>query len=76
MKSEPRTRFWFEATAASMSGALLILTVFWRDWIELVFKVNPDRGSGVAEGSVVILSFLATALFTAAASRHLARLNS
>lgn len=44
-----RRRFWFEAILASLTGVLTGLTLIYPDWIEIVFGINPDRGSGAIE---------------------------
>ena len=41
-----RRRFWVEVILGSISLALLALTLITREWIELLFGVDPD---GVAE---------------------------
>jgi hypothetical protein len=51
-----RGRFWVEAAGSSVSAVLLAVTVTWPSWIELAFGVDPDRGSGVVEWFVVIIS--------------------
>jgi hypothetical protein len=30
-----------------------VVTLFWHDWIEAVFRVDPDQGKGSAEWLVV-----------------------
>lgn len=47
-----RARFWFEIVAAVASGSLAVLTVFWRDWIE-VTGWDPDAHNGTVEWLVV-----------------------
>ncbi len=59
-----RSRFWLEATLAAASGALLVLTLVWHDWIELVLRVDPDHG----DGSLELLAVLALLLAASAAS--------
>ena len=59
----PRTRFWIECALACISGALLVLTVVWADWIELVFGVDPDSGSGQLEWATVGLTVALTVIF-------------
>jgi hypothetical protein len=55
-KAQLRRRFWIEAGLASLSGLLFALTLVTREWIELLFGVDPDGGSGALEwGSVVVL---------------------
>jgi hypothetical protein len=43
-----RRRFWFETGTAALSGALAVLTLFWRDWIEIT-GWDPDQHSGALE---------------------------
>ena len=47
-----RRRFWFETSTALLSGVLALLTLFWRDWVELT-GWEPDRHSGALEWWVV-----------------------
>ena len=42
-----RARFWIEAVLAALAGALFLLTLMSRDWIERVFGIEPDQGSGL-----------------------------
>jgi hypothetical protein len=58
---ELRTRFWIEGVLAFLSGLLLLATAAWPDWIELVFRVDPDRGSGALEWVIVGVVVLWTA---------------
>lgn len=58
-----RYRFWLESIFCSITGVAAMVTVFWHDWIEAVFGVDPDKASGSAEWLVVlILLLLAVAL--------------
>jgi hypothetical protein len=50
-------RFWLESTAASVAAGLGIMTVFWKDWIEAVFGVDPDHRSGALEWLIVMALF-------------------
>ena len=43
-----------EAAAASLAGLLAILSVFWRDWIEILFQWDPDHHNGGAELVIIV----------------------
>jgi hypothetical protein len=45
-----------------VAGLVAAITLFWHDWIEIVFGVDPDKGSGLAEWSIVAV--LTTAAVT------------
>jgi hypothetical protein len=47
-----RTRFWIEAGLAVTAIVVLIVTIVWHDWIEIVFGVDPDEGSGALEWGI------------------------
>jgi hypothetical protein len=65
----PRFRFWVEAVLAGLTTGLFILTIVSRDWIERIFHVEPDAGSGALEWLIVAALLVATiALITAARS--------
>jgi hypothetical protein len=53
MQRTPRRRFWFEGAAAALATVLLVVTVISREWIEIVFRVDPDGGSGALEWTIV-----------------------
>ena len=50
-----RRRFWIELGLGLASGAMLLITAVWPDWIEEVFGVDPDGGSGALEWAIVIV---------------------
>jgi hypothetical protein len=62
-----RLRFWLESSLGSLTGILAIVTLFWHDWIEAIFGVDPDRGSGSAEWLAVALLLLVTVALVAGA---------
>jgi hypothetical protein len=62
-----RTRFWIEAVLAVTTGFLAVLTAVWRDWIEEVFRVDPDRHSGSLEWLIVAALAVATCTLIAVA---------
>jgi hypothetical protein len=70
MTSGLRFRFWLESIFGSVSGILAISTVFWHDWIEVVFGTDPDNGNGSAELLTVLVLFLLAAALTVAARRE------
>lgn len=53
MKRTVRRRFWIEVGLAVVTGVLLILTLVTREWIEVLFGVEPDGGSGALEWAIV-----------------------
>jgi hypothetical protein len=55
-----RARFWIETILGSITGVLAIITLFWHDWIETVFGVDPDKGNGSAEWLVVAILLIVT----------------
>lgn len=63
-----RSRFWIEAVCAVLGGALLLLTLVSPQWIEQIFGIDPDAGSGALE-----LGIAGGLLLFAAVSAWLAR---
>jgi hypothetical protein len=51
-----RSRFWLESVVGATAIILFLLTFAWHDWIEIVFRVDPDHGSGVAEWLIVAVA--------------------
>ncbi len=60
-----RTRCVLELICAFACGVLAVLTLAVHDWIEVVFGVSPDRGSGLGEvaivGTLLLLSLTSAA---------------
>jgi len=46
-------RFLIETGASVAAAVLCLTTLLWRNWIELAFGVDPDRGSGALEWTIV-----------------------
>jgi hypothetical protein len=60
-------RVRLEVSVALLASCLAIVTLFWKDWIE-VFGIDPDNHSGALEWALVIgLFVLAGVLWVAAA---------
>jgi hypothetical protein len=53
MRNSLRRRFWLETGMAIVTSILLVLTLIWRDWIEIVFRLDPDQGNGTLEWLIV-----------------------
>lgn len=58
-----KTRFWIETTLAALSAVLFLLTIIWKDWIEIVFGVEPDNGDGSAEWMIAVGTALVAIIF-------------
>ncbi len=63
MKREFGPLFWVEALLALGNAILLVMTLLWKDWIEIVFDVDPDAGSGALEWAIVGVTLLLTIVF-------------
>ncbi len=51
------------AGLACGSLLLLLMSLVWKEWIEIVFHVDPDRVSGGTEWLIVALASAATVIF-------------
>ena len=60
MKMAMRLRFWLEAGMATITSVLLVITLLWEDWIEIVFGVSPDGGDGSLERWLVVTLLVVT----------------
>jgi hypothetical protein len=67
MSRQTGTRFRVEAALAALTGALLLLTLVSREWIEVLFGVDPDGGDGSLEWAIVGALLVTTVVFTALA---------
>jgi len=59
-----RWRFWIEFALASTSAVMLVLTVSWNDWIEMIFGVDPDHHQGSLEWLLVAALVGSTLVFS------------
>jgi hypothetical protein len=75
MRRNLRRRFWAEAIAATVTGVLTIVTLISREWIEVVFGVEPDGGDGSLEWLIVVGCLVVTGALALLARRewHLAQ---
>ena len=53
MQTTLRARFWLETGLALITGCLLVVTLFWPDWIEALTGFDPDYDSGSLEWAIV-----------------------
>jgi hypothetical protein len=53
MVGKTRARFWIEAGLAALTAILFVVTLISREWIEEIFKVDPDGGDGSLEWAIV-----------------------
>lgn len=67
MRRKVRARFWVEAAICAAGTCLLIATLVSPAWIEVIFNIDPDAGSGALEWAVVAAAALTSALMFAAA---------
>ena len=68
MRRHLPTRFWVEAILAGLGLLLFVVTLFTREWFELLTGLDPDGGNGSLE---IVLAGIPLAI--AAASMLLAR---
>jgi len=76
IRSRVSGRFRAAAIGGSVTGFLLVLTLVWREWIEILFHVDPDNGSGALEVAIVVACATATLLFGVLARREWRRAGS
>jgi uncharacterized membrane protein YidH (DUF202 family) len=66
MKTTLRVCFWLETALALLSGCLVVVTVFWQDWIEAITGFEPDAHGGSIEwgfgATLLIVSVVASVL--------------
>jgi hypothetical protein len=65
-----RARFRVEVGLCFLSLVLLVVTLIWRDWIEVVFRVDPDAGSGSLEWFVAVGCGAAALILAVVSSRE------
>jgi hypothetical protein len=63
-------RFWVEGGAAGAASLLLVVTLVWPSWLELVFGMDPDSGNGVVEWLIVLAAAIGSLASSALALRE------
>jgi len=76
----PRLAFRISSALAAVSGVLFVLTLLRPAWIEAIFGVDPDGGSGALEwaivGGLLFITFASTRVARAARARLVAAASS
>jgi hypothetical protein len=73
---DAKFRFYLEAILAVLSTGLFVLTLISRDWIEVLFHVEPDEGNGSLEWLIVAVLFVVSAALIYLARRDWRRAES
>ena len=67
MRNALRWPFWLETGLAIVTSILFVITLVQRNWIETIFGIDPDSGSGGLEWLIVAALLVVTImLFTLA----------
>lgn len=59
-----RGRFRLECMLALLGACTTVIAVIWPNWIEMLFRVEPDNGNGSTEYGLAIGLLAATLLLT------------
>jgi hypothetical protein len=62
-------RFWFEAITGAVGLILFVLTLFTREWFELLTGWDPDGGNGSLELGLAAVLLVISAVSMIAARR-------
>jgi hypothetical protein len=69
MQRHLSAKFWVELALTVISALLMVLTLAWPDWIERVFDVDPDGGSGSSEWGITLAVIVGTMALAALTGR-------
>lgn len=69
MNDRLRWRFWIETGMGVVSAVLALFTIVRKDWIEIVFNVDPDQHNGSLEW-LIVGAAVAIALTSASLARR------
>jgi hypothetical protein len=61
--------FWIELLLSIIGAFLTALTIVWPDWVEGLFGVDPDGGSGSSEWGITLVFIVVTVMLAAWARR-------
>lgn len=56
MHSAVRRQYWAALVVGGLGAVLAVLTLITREWIEIVFGVDPDGGNGGLEWAIVVVT--------------------
>ncbi len=74
--SRMTSHLYIEIALSLLSAGLLLLTVAWPDWLELVLHIDPDGGNGAVEWTIAGLFAVVTLIGLALARVEWRRLRS
>ncbi|SRR5712691_8526738 len=66
-----RGRFWVAAVSAAVTAVLAVVTLVSREWIEVLFHVDPDGDDGTLEWAIVLTLAVGSVLLGLFASMEL-----
>jgi len=69
MQRKLSAAFWVEFALSLISASLSVLTIAWPDWIEGIFEIDPDAGSGSSEWGITLAFIVVTLMFAALTGR-------
>jgi hypothetical protein len=62
--------FWIKTVAGGLSACVFGMTLAWPRWIEAIFGLDPDGGSGETERGVTVALFVFAVVMFMAARRE------
>jgi hypothetical protein len=69
MQNQLSAAFWVELALSLISALLTVLSIAWPNWIEGIFEVDPDAGSGSTEWGITLAFIIATSMLAALTGR-------